>query len=101
MQLELDGAAPAVGIQLLGVNLIGAEAGNASVTAGVDLPWLQDVESVDAWTAWGAEERDVFVLDGENRLLTIYNLTTHDLAVPDYYDELRQILLDAAAAEGG
>ena len=99
MQGELDDASPAVPIQLLGVNHIGAESGNPDVTAGVDLPWLQDVPQTDVWSAWGAVARDVYVLDGENRIITVYNVTANDLSNPTYFAELKQILLDAATAE--
>jgi transposase InsO family protein len=99
MQLDLDAASPPVPIQLLGVNHIGAEAGNPGITAGVDLPWLQDVTQVDVWTAWGATDRIIFVLDGENRVVTTYDTTANDLSNPANYDELMQILLDAAVVE--
>lgn len=99
MQSEIDEAGPAVGVQILGVNHIGAESGNPLVTAGVDLPWLQDVPAQDVWSAWGATVRDVYVLDGENRVITVYNVTANDLATPAAFEELKQIFLAAAEAE--
>jgi hypothetical protein len=38
----------------------------------------------------------VVVTDVDNVPVAVYNLTTHDLANPTYYAELKQILKDAA-----
>jgi len=83
-------------IRLLGVNLAGAESGNPAVVEGRDLPWLQDTPAERAWTKWEVEWRDVVVLDAENRLVAVYNLTKHDLRRPAAYDSLRTILRSAA-----
>jgi hypothetical protein len=80
---------------ILGVNAAGLESGNADMTAGRDLPWLQDTLEANVWGAWKATWRDVMVLDGENRLFYTYNLTENDLSIPTHYAELRQILLNA------
>jgi hypothetical protein len=84
-------------VQLVGVNESGLESGNEAMTSGRDLPWLQDVPEVDVWSTWAVGYRDVWILDGENRLLTVYNLTEHDLREPANYEELRALLIDAAA----
>ncbi len=63
---------------------------------GRDLPLLQDTTAVNATGAWEAIWRDVFVLDANNEVTAIYNLTQHNLAEQDNYDELRQLLIDAA-----
>lgn len=78
------------------MNGVGLEVGNTVATEGRDLPWLQDVAGVDMWTTWGVGYRDVWILDGENRLLTVYNLTEHDLNQPANFEELKLLLLDAA-----
>ena len=83
-------------ISLLGVNGIGLESGNAGVTAGRTIPWLQDVPAEDVWTKWAPTYRDVVVLDGENRKVGVYNLTVHDLGVPANAAELKQMLVDAS-----
>ena len=92
-ELEADGVTD---VQLLGINGVGLEAGNPLATEGRDIPWLQDVAGVDMWTTWDVGYRDVWILDRENRLLTIYNLTEHDLNQPANFEELRLLLLDAA-----
>jgi hypothetical protein len=93
---EIRAGDPSNGITILGVNGIGQESGNAAICAGRDLPWLQDQAAVDAWTLWAVNYRDVFVLDDQNRVITVYNLTSHDLAQPANYAELKSILLAAS-----
>ena len=83
-------------IEILGVNEKSMASGNAGFIAGRTLPWLQDTEAVNAWVAWQADWRDVIVLDGENKVVSIYNLTVHNLADSTSYAQLRTILLDAA-----
>jgi len=48
------------------------------------------------WVEWNVTYRDVVVLDVDNVPVAVYNLTSHDLANPVYYAELKQILKDAA-----
>ncbi len=79
------------------MNEVGHESGNASICAGRDLPWLQDVEAQDVWGVWAPTYRDVIVLDGNNVVFGVFNLTSNSLAIPANYDALRQLFLDAAA----
>ena len=97
MMDEILAADPASTITCLGVNGIGQESGNAAVCAGRDLPWLQDLAAVNAWTSWAVAYRDVFVLDDENRVFAVYNLTSRDLANAANYSELKSLLLAANA----
>ena len=96
MQKDIDAARPALPVRILGVNAAGEEDGNAQFCAGRLLPWLQDTWVVNAWSAWHVTYRDVVILDPENVVLQVYNLTTHDLSNPTNYAELRDILLGAA-----
>ena len=96
MQHELDTTSTVRPIRIHGVNGIGQESGNTLTCTGRTIPWLQDADSVQAWTKWNVAYRDVFVLDHENKEVTRYNLTSHDLGVPANYAALRQILVDAA-----
>jgi hypothetical protein len=68
--------------------------------AGRTLAWLQDVTLADhsAWQLWHVTFRDLVVLDPDNQIVQVYNLTEHDLTNPAMYAELRQILLGAAGA---
>jgi hypothetical protein len=99
MQAEIDtelGGVAGKRVQLLGVNGAGLESGNAYVTNGRTLPWLQDVADQQVWTSWAVAYRDVIVLDAENKPIAVYNVTTHNLADPANYAALKQILIDAA-----
>jgi hypothetical protein len=99
MQKELDGLPTQVEIHILGVNGQGLESGNAGITAERTIPWLQDTESQNVWTAWAVTYRDVVVLDGQNFPVAVYNLTEHDLANSTNYDNLKQLLVDTANAQ--
>jgi hypothetical protein len=96
MQAEIDAENAGVEIRILGVNGIGQESGNASVSAGRTLPWLQDTAAENVWSTWAVAYRDVIVLDTENKPIAVYNLTTHGLGTPANYQELKTILLSAA-----
>lgn len=85
-------------VRILGVNAIGSESGNAVMTSGRDLPWLQETVAEPVWTTWDVAYRDVVVLDGANRRVAVYNLTEHTLADPANYAELKALLESAAAA---
>ena len=97
MQVDLDTNFPTLEIEILGVNEIGLEGGNSTICNGRDLPWLQDVVDENVWGSWAPTYRDVVVLDGDNVIFGVYNLTGTSLAVPANYDALRQLFLDAAA----
>lgn len=102
LQAELESTHPVLNIQLYGINEKGLDFSNEAVTAGRDLPWLQDVDAnengqSDVWyDLWDVTYRDVVVLDGDNVKFGTYNLTINDLADEPKYAEFRQLLLDAA-----
>jgi hypothetical protein len=96
MQTELLNENAASIIRNLGINQIGAEAGNLDNCNGRDIPWLQDTTADDVWTDWAVTYRDVVVLNAANEPVAVYNLTVHDLSDSANYAELKQILKDAA-----
>ena len=97
MQKDVDTLATARPIHILGVNAIGEESGNSVVVQGRTIPWLQDVVGQGVWNNWHVTYRDVIVLDQDNQIVNVYNLTLpNDLADTTHYKELRTILLDAA-----
>lgn len=96
MQAEIDTANPATPVRIFGVNAAGEESGNDAFCQGRLLPWLQDTAQQNVWGDWQVTWRDVVILDKENRTIQVYNLTSHNLANTAYYEELRNILLDAA-----
>ena len=96
MQEQLAAEGLPVEIRILGINAPGLEAGNAAMTANVDLPWLQDTGTELATARWNAAFRDVFVLDETNRPVRVYNLTDHSLGDPANFAELMGILRERA-----
>ena len=97
MQLEIDAGGPPLPIQILGINKIGHESGNADITAGRVLPWLQATAEVDAWASWGVTWRDVVLVDPAGHKVGVYNLTEHDLGNPENAKELKTKLLALVA----
>ncbi len=95
MKGEIDLMLAPVAVDILGVNAPGHESGNSLMYTGRVLPWLQDDDAQDAWVLWSVDYRDVIILDPLNQVFAIYNLTTHDLADPVNYAELRALLVAA------
>ncbi|MBI2927068.1 MAG: hypothetical protein HYY24_15340 [Verrucomicrobia bacterium] len=98
IQAELRTANPDFNIELLGVNWDPQPSFNAQMTSGRTLPWLQDTLAVPVKTSWGATYRDVRILDAQNRLQGVFNLTDNDLASEANRTTLKQLLLAAAKA---
>lgn len=96
MQTEFDDDYPDLDIQILGINEVGHESGNATICDGRDLPWLQDVVAQDVWGVWAPVYRDVWVVDGDNMLVGVFNLTGNSLAIGANYDTLKGMFLAAA-----
>ena len=86
----------ALAIRISGINAPEQESGNAGMCAGRVLPWLQDTKAANVWGRWQVDFRDVVVLDDENKVVTIFNLTVNNLEKPANYDSLRTILITAA-----
>ncbi len=86
-------------VTLFGINAANLESGNPIITAGRDIGWLQETVDEPVWTEWGIFYRDVVILDGENRVVAIYNVTEHNLSDVANYDELYGLFEAAALAE--
>ena len=85
--------------------MAGRESGNSSFTSGRDIPWLQDVDAdndgdSDVWVEWGAQLRDVMIVDEQNQLVETINLTLYDLADTSNYESLRDKIIGADSGEG-
>jgi len=96
MQHDIDTVATTLPVHILGVNQAGQEADNGLVCQGRTLPWLQDTPAMNVWQSWHVTWRDVIVLDRDNKIVRVYNLTANDLSDSTRYRELRGILLGAA-----
>lgn len=101
MQSELKADYPLLRITIAGINQYGLDNGNQQIMSGRSLTWLQDKDANqnnngDVWDSWNPEWRDVVILDGQNTKVDVYNLTIHDLAVPENYADLKDQLAQAA-----
>ena len=98
MQDEIDADGPGDGliIQIVGINEVGYESANDTMTSERALPWLQDTEEDNVWASWNVNYRDVIVVDEHNMLVSVFNLTENDLGDEDTYEALKQQLVDAA-----
>jgi hypothetical protein len=95
MQEELDFLG--VDVHIYGVNADGYESGLEDISALGDMPVLQDTEEEEVWLSWEVVWRDVYILDDENALVDVYNLTTYPLADEENYEELKAMFIAAAA----
>jgi len=82
-------------VQLHGVNGVGFESGTDDMSELGDAPVLQDTEEELVWDTWDVTFRDLYILDDENRLHDVYNLTVHSLAVTENFEELRSMFIAA------
>lgn len=96
MQAELRVQRPDLAIELHGINAPGHESGNAQACTGRSLPWLQDTYADDVAGDWAITFRDCVLLDTANKTAHTYNLTTHNLSVPEDYQELKALLIALA-----
>lgn len=94
MQAELDVSHPGQ-IQLLAVNGAGYESGMTTMAALGDLPIVQDTASEDVWTQWAVTYRDVVILDADNEVVGVFNLTSNNLADSTNYATLKGMLTGA------
>ena len=93
---EIHASVTELPVEILGVNRKDAAGANDVATAGREIPWIQDTDEADVWTALGISYRDVVVLDATGGIAGVYNLTAHDLGNPDYFATLKQMIVDAS-----
>ena len=46
------------------------------MTANNNLPWVKDNSENNIWSAWGVSNRDLFIMDMNNRIVKVINLTS-------------------------
>jgi hypothetical protein len=85
---------PELNVEILGVNRVGMEPFSPWITNA--LPWLQDTPQADVWGSWKVAYRDLHILNGQNELIGVYNLTDHDLQRATNRIELFNILVAAS-----
>ena len=79
-------------VSIIGVNDVGFESGNDTITDGRNIPWLQNTAEVDAWNLWEVQYRDVVIVDRDGVQADVFNVTENDLSQPDTYERLKTIL---------
>lgn len=89
--------APALNIEILGINKVDQGAANGLITSVHKLPWLQPTAEENVEVRWQATYRDVRILDSRNHLRAVFNLDAHNLADDENRTELKRLLLGAAA----
>lgn len=104
LQLELDALDTPTPIQIVGVNQDGHQLDDYDATGkfcdGRDLPFLEENAGDEVWQLWKVTYRDVIVLDENNEVLDVYNLTDNTLGETANYEALKEILVTAAGGDG-
>ena len=99
MQAELDAEYPNLNIKIVGINMIATEAGITDVSLISTLPMVQDDTTVNIWTSWNATWRDVQILNPQNEVVHVFNLTQHSLAPGNGFCT-DNVSIDQATCEG-
>ena len=99
MQGELDAMGLPVAVRIHGLNEHGHQGGNEGACRDKDLPWLQETPEQPVWTTWAVTYRDVIILDGNNEVVGVYNLTEHNLGDPAKYNALKAMLIGFAGGK--
>ena len=101
MQDELAAEYPNLNITILSINMIGAESGVALIPATDHLPIYNDDTNTNIWSNWGGGWRDVYILNQQNEIYTIYNLTQNNLAPGQGYCSDRTSTTEQACTDAG
>ncbi len=96
MQNEITSEYPDLAIKILSINQIGAENGVEVFNETHALPMVNDNATDEIWVQWDSQWRDFYILNRQNELLEVYNLTQNNLNDPLNYQELKQKLVLAA-----
>ena len=100
VQDDLEANYSSLGIQILGINSIGSEAGNALITTLVALPWLQDNVNAAVADLWGAAPRELVILDEDNLPIHRQDLTLADVCSSAHASSLLNRLVTSVSPPG-
>ena len=78
-------------ISMIGVNQFGFDSSNDEITLLGDLPWLQEEDGDNVWASWSVTYRDVIILDKENKIVDVFNLTNQDLENSEHFSNLKDL----------
>jgi len=65
---------PSIDVYAMGVGENNSISVN-EITSGNDLPWVKATSDCDVWSNWGAENRDLFIMDQNKEIVSKINLT--------------------------
>lgn len=97
MQADLEANYPNLDIEIFGINMKGTSVGTSSFSSALNLPMVQDSNTLGIWNDWGAQWRDVYILNEDNELYLVYNLTQYSLSDNNNYNALLQHFIDATS----
>ena len=84
-------------VEIVGINNPDDSANNHYVVAEErSLPWLQDSATSSAWLSWKVVWRDLRIVDPQNRLVAVLNLSYNDLSFASNRTTVKQLFLNAA-----
>ena len=95
MAVELENSHPNLDVEMFAINMPGS-GGATSLASNIHLPMVQDTGSLGIWSDWGAAWRDVYILNENNELVMVYNLTQNNLGSSSNYNTLMSHFIDLA-----
>ena len=95
MANQLENTHPNLDIEIFAINMPGF-GGATNLSSSIQLPMVQDSNSLGIWSDWGAVWRDVYILNENNELVMVYNLTQHNLGNSSNYNTLMSHFIDIA-----
>jgi len=97
MQAEIEANHPSLDVKIFAINMPGYSSGASSLAPAIYLPMVQDDSTLDIWNDWGALWRDVYLLNENNELVMVYNLSQNNLGNSTSYNTLMQHFVDIAS----
>jgi len=99
MNQELKEEQTALDIAVVAINAAGHAVTSSydSVAKMGNLPVLQDTEDANAWDLWAIDYRDVIILNSCGEKIAVYNLTANNLGDDEKYQELKELIIEAAS----
>lgn len=96
MQRRFEAMTPPAPIQLVVINQVGAESATSQVLRDRAVPFVQDTAAARVWATWGANIRELWIVDGMGRRVEVIDLTTHSLLDPGQATNIESRILAAA-----
>jgi len=78
-------------VQIVAIGMSSHSGSNGNWTSGNSIPVLVDPSPYNAWSNWGAAQRDLFFLDSNGNYVTDFNISTWD------YDRIYNTIVDLSS----